>query len=256
MFMVFPVLGGLHRLVATISVVAVLLLSPGCGQEVPGRIGSIYEWKADPTAENRAKIRERIDDEDADVRATALNAMVSLKEPDAVDLALAAMDDPDGFVRSIAAKLLGDLGNPVAIDPLVEALLGDADQVTRQRAAEALQLLGGMASVEGLALGLEDPIKEVRLASVKGLKSLDPGFATPELARLLIEDTVWEVRVQAARALGLSGRTDVVPVLESALADSNEFVRSAAANALRELEKTATDPAYGPGGPRWPGSSS
>ena len=256
MFMGFLERVGLHRLLTTILVIGLIPAWVGCGQDVPGRIGSIYEQKADPSAENLAKIRQRIADEDSDVRATALNALVSLGEPDALQLARTGMDDPDGFVRSIAAKLLGDLGDPSAIDPLVKCLLSDQDQVTRQRAAEALQALGGATSVAGLAQCLEDPIKEVRLASVKGLKTLDPGFATPELARLLIEDTVWEVRVQAATALGLSGNSDVVPVLESALGDSNEFVRSAAANALRRLEKGGVDPASAREGSHWPRSSS
>ena len=58
----------------------------------------------------------------------------------------------------------------------------------------------------------------------------------PAEARILREDGVWEVRAQAARALGRSGDPAAVPALEDALQDENEFVRSAAANALRVNE--------------------
>jgi HEAT repeat protein len=57
---------------------------------------------------------------------------------------------------------------------------------------------------------------------------------------LLLEDPIWEIRVQAARGLGATGDPAVLPVLESALADDNEFVSSAAANALR-VHKAASD---------------
>jgi HEAT repeat protein len=77
---------------------------------------------------------------------------------------------------------------------------------------------------------------DVRLAATRGLRELDPGFAKPELARLLLEDPQYEIRVQAARALGLTGDPEIRSLLESALEDPNEFVRAAAANALRTHE--------------------
>jgi HEAT repeat protein len=48
---------------------------------------------------------------------------------------------------------------------------------------------------------------------------------------------VWEIRAEAAHALGLTGDPDVLSDLEAASADPNEFVRSAASNALRLHEK-------------------
>jgi HEAT repeat protein len=94
-----------------------------------------------------------------------------------------------------------------------------------------------------LAQGLDDPMQNVRLAAVTGLRKLDPRTAKPALARLLLEDSVWEIRVQAARALGLTGAPEVLPVLEAALYDPNEFVRSAASHALRVFEEVREDEA-------------
>jgi HEAT repeat protein len=75
-------------------------------------------------------------------------------------------------------------------------------------------------------------MQRVRLAAVDGLSELDPAYARDELVRLLHDDAVWEIRARAARALGLTGDPEVVDDLEAALDDPNEFVRSAATNAL------------------------
>lgn len=222
--------------IGSLALLAIALLhGTGCGQAPQEKIGSIYDWKADPTDPNRAKIRELIADPDHDVRATALHALVTLNAPDAAELALAGLGDTDGFVRSTAAKLLGDIGDPGSADALLPLLLEDSDPVVRQRAAESLARVGGSTAIEGLARAVEDPIKEVRLESVRGLRRLDPGYATPALARLVLDDTEWEVRVQAATALGRSGNPEVVPVLQKALQDDNEFVRSAATQGLATL---------------------
>ena len=82
-----------------------------------------------------------------------------------------------------------------------------------------------------------DPMQQVRMTVVSGVARLDPLFAMGELVRLLHEDAVWEVRAQAAHALGLSGAPEIVADLELATEDPNEFVRTAAENALRLHER-------------------
>jgi HEAT repeat protein len=88
--------------------------------------------------------------------------------------------------------------------------------------------------------GLADPLDNVRLAAVRGVRELNPELATAQLSRMLLEDPIWEIRVQAARGLGGTGDPMVTPVLETAMGDANEFVRSAAAHAL-EVHKRARE---------------
>jgi HEAT repeat protein len=176
-------------------------------------------------------------DADRDIRATALNALVGLEVDDSAALALAGMRDEDGFVRATAAKLIGDLGDPAHVGVLATALLEDPDPVARQRAAESLEILGGTAALAALDSCLADPMERVRLACIDGLRKLDPAFAKAALLRLLAEDPAWEIRAQAARTLGLTGDPEVVEGLETALDDPNEFVRSAAKNALKHYEE-------------------
>jgi HEAT repeat protein len=218
--------------VIVVAILAATLLT-GCQQDRNEKISGVYEMKADPTPENVARLRALLDDRDRDVRATALSALVSLRVEDAAELARAALEDPDGFVRATAAKLLGDLDDRADADRLVRLAASDADPVVRQRAVEALHRIGGQAAVEGLIRALSDPIDDVRLAAARGVRELDPSAAKPQLARLLLEDPHHEIRVQAARALGTTGDPEMRPLLEAALEDRNEFVRAAAANALR-----------------------
>jgi HEAT repeat protein len=204
-----------------------------CGTPPEERRLSIYRLKNDPSDENVSRIRASLEDTDRDVRATALNALAGLEVPDIDALALAALDDPDGFVRATATKLLGDLGDPGQVGVIRSVLEQDPDPVARQRAAESLTRLGGAPAIQALSAGLADPMERVRLATVKGLSKLDPGSAKQGLVRLLHEDPVWEIRAKAAYGLGLTGDSEVLPELEQALEDPNEFVRSAVQNALR-----------------------
>jgi len=211
---------------------ATALLAVSCVEKPSEKIDRIYAAKGEPSDENLTKIREYLDDPDRDVRATAINALITLNVPDAAALARRALEDPDGFVRSRGAILLGAVGNEADIPVLVRHLLEDSDGVVRQNAASSLAQLGGETATQGLIGGLADPLEEVRLAAVRGVRQLDPTAAVAELSELLLEDSVWEIRVQAARALGATGDPTVLPVLEQALSDPNEFVRAAAAHAL------------------------
>ena len=224
------------RRAGLVLVVIFSVLTIGCVQDAPERIGAIYALKADPTDENVAKIRKSLDDPDRDVRATALNALVVLRVDDARQIARNSLADEDRFVRATAAKLLGDLRNPDDTPLLIDRLLQDSESIVRQRGAEALTKIGGDAAVEGLARGLEDPMENVRLAAIKGIRKLDPSYAMASLTRLLLQDSMWEIRVQAAGALGVTCDPAAEQVLEAALGDPNEFVRGAASNALRALE--------------------
>ena len=78
-----------------------LLAVVGCSGAPQERRWDIYELAADPTPENVARIREMLEDPDRDIRATALNKLVGLKVPDAGALAIAGLNDYDGFVRAI-----------------------------------------------------------------------------------------------------------------------------------------------------------
>jgi len=228
------------RRVFPILVAAIALFSLACIKTAGERRSSIYDLRDDPTEQHVQAIRDYLTDPDRNVRATALNVLVGLEVSDAVELSQNALADTDGFVRATAAKLLGDTKDPLHVDLLAERLGEDSDPIVRQRAAEALAEVGGSEAAAALTRGVEDPVDRVRLAAVEGLTDLGPAVAIAGLIRLLREDTVWEVRAQAARALGGTDSPEAAAALEAALADPNEFVRSAAENGLRLLEMLET----------------
>jgi HEAT repeat protein len=224
----------------TAAVLAILaILAAGCSEKPHEKVDSIYALKNDLTPENVEAIRGYLDDRDRNVRATALYALASAPVEDAVELCLAALEDPDFFLRATAADLLGELGDPGTVDVLVKSLLEDGDWHVRFRASGSLATIGGAEAVAALVRGLEDPIKEVRLACVEGVGRHDPAVGIEAFSRMVVKDNEWEVRVEAARALGRSGLPSARPAVEAALEDPNEFVRSAAAHALRLLEERA-----------------
>lgn len=213
-----------------------LLAMVGCEQSPEERRWDIYELAEDPTPGNIEKIRAMLTDPDRDIRATALNKLVGLGVEDSEALAIAGLQDEDGFVRSIAAKRVGDLGNTEHVALLNAVLSDDPDPRARETAVVALERLGSDAAIEGIALGLDDPMSRVRLAAVTAARRVGPEKVKASLARLLLEDSSWEIRVQAASALGLTGDIDMAPVLEAAAFDESELVRAAAANALAMLK--------------------
>jgi len=224
---------------AIVALLLPLMLMFSCMVSDEEQVASIYSLKMDTTEKNLEKIRLLIDDENRDVRATALYALATVPVPDAVDLCINALDDTDFFVRTTAATLLGDLGDSSVTKLLVTRLQEDVDWHVRFRAAESLEQLEAESALDALVEGLEDPMKEVRLACVSAVMELGPASAVERLSYMVLNDKEWEVKVQAARALGASRSESALPAVRKALEDPNEFVRAAAAYALVLLDEHA-----------------
>jgi HEAT repeat protein len=224
----------IEQRLGTRTVVALLLLGAlACSDKPADRRAQIYDLKTEATPEGVERIRELLDDEDGTVRAYAVHALVEIGVPDATALALEALSDPDSYTRRIAARALEDLADPTAVPALGKTVVEDEDYRVREWAADALAAIGTEAAILELTRALEDPVKEVRLAAVKGIVKRQPEAAVDAFVSMVLEDPEWEIRVQAAAALGKIDREDVVPALEEAANDPNEFVRAAVASALR-----------------------
>ena len=222
-----------HNLLIRIAAAAILAASLGCSDSPEERREEIYDLKSDATPENIQQIRARLEDQDGEVRAYALHALVRLGVPDATSLAIDGLSDSDSYARKIAARALEDLADPSAVAALGRVVIEDEDYRVREWAAQALTAIGTGDAVVELTRALDDPVKEVRLAAVRGIVKRQPEAAVDTFVSMVLEDPEWEIRVQAAAALGLIGREDVIPALEEAANDPNEFVRAAVAGALR-----------------------
>jgi HEAT repeat protein len=88
-------------------------------------------------------------DPDPAARAQAIAALVELRVDGSVDLALAALRDPDWGMRLIVASQMGPTGDPRVVDALV-FLLNEADGYVREGAAIGLARQGDPRALEPL----------------------------------------------------------------------------------------------------------
>jgi HEAT repeat protein len=116
-------------------------------------------------------------------------------DPNAVPGLLRALDHEDAYVRIVAAEALGKIGNPIAIQRLIETYADDRADV-RRRVIKALGRIGtepranaAAQVVPGLALGLRDTEPAVQWAAESALRRLDISSSREVLAAWRAENS-------------------------------------------------------------------
>ena len=219
-----------------VGVVGFLLIADNaCSDSPERRAARVADWERRPTPGNVERIRRAVEDPAAEVRARAVRALLSVGAADAGEVAARALDDEDGEVRVAAAFVAGEARAADGAPTLARLLRDDPDPRVRRSAARALGAAAGDEAVPALASALSDPSARVRLEAARALAALHPAAAVEALATRATEDPDWKVRVDVARALGRAEVPLSYFPLRAALVDPNEFVRGAAAAALRDL---------------------
>ncbi|MBZ5638561.1 MAG: HEAT repeat domain-containing protein [Acidobacteriia bacterium] len=88
-----------------------------------------------------AWLRQRLEDEERDVRARACHALGAIGDPDCGPVLLNAVADTEWPVRAMAAKALGRIRHLPAI-PALSGAMRDREWWVRANSAEALRLMG------------------------------------------------------------------------------------------------------------------
>jgi HEAT repeat protein len=149
----------------------------------------------------------------------------------------AALKDSNVEVRLNAARLLQDVPDPSAVEPLIGALR-DKDGNVRQRAGIALAKIGQPAESSLVGL-LRDPNPEMRRLGAEQLgKIRDPETLEPLLAALRDPDP--NVQWWAAWALGEIG-PPVEKVLNKLMRDPDLAVQRSAKEALNKIQNIPLD---------------
>ncbi|SCL75293.1 Bilin biosynthesis protein PecE [Methanoculleus chikugoensis] len=186
------------------------------------------------------KCLEALRSSDASIRAAAVAALQGMGK-EAVGYIIETLTDPHYGVRIAAAEALGEIGEADAVEALIQAL-GDAREDVRIAVISALGRIGDRRAVDPLIHLFRDRYHGVRVAAADAVAEFGRG-ALRELEEAL-DDPLPVVRVTAAKAIGLIGATESVPVLITHLGDSAPDVRWSVARALSTFDAMAIEPLF------------
>ncbi|HSD49087.1 MAG TPA: HEAT repeat domain-containing protein [Actinomycetota bacterium] len=172
---------------------------------------------------------EALRDPDQDVVRAASWALTRLEDAGGVPYLVGALDDPGAALP--AARLLGRLGDPAAVEPLLAAFEHGPNDL-RVAAADALGALDDARAVGPLAEALERDDPEVANAAGRALGRIDDARATDALER------VFAGTRSTAAAVGLAAARHAValPFLYERLATGEPSDPDTAAAALAIAE--------------------
>ncbi len=187
----------------------------------------------------------RLSDSNSNIRSNAAQALERLGATKEQIVAgyIEALDSSDLDVRRDAARILGELGNKRAVEPLINRL-SDSNSNIRSNAAQALKKLNAAKKqmVVGYVEALDSPDLDVRRDAAEALGRLGNKRAVEPLIKAL-GDPNFCVREHAAEALGRLGDKRAVEPLIKALGDPDSYVRRDATEALGRLgDKRAVEP--------------
>ncbi len=192
-----------------------------------------------------------LENDDLQELAVAVIHKLGPKAKDAVPALIDELKDPGADYRREVEFTLATIGPDAkgAVPALVKEMQEDSDPRVRHTACFALGKIGPAASdaVPALRKNLESDDKFLKVASLWALLKIEPNdqpiktLAVKPLAEVLAQSDRELVRIEAARSLGDIGEMakDAIPALEKAAqSDVSEKVRTAAAAALKKIQKT------------------
>jgi len=163
------------------------------------------------------------------------------KTPQILEFFLGLLKSPDEFDKQFAANALAELGDKVAIPPLLQAL-NDESYVTRQAAVWAIGKFverGHTEALEPLIKMLNDPNASVRMSTVFGLPKLGNNIVLEALLQALKKEEDEEVRREIVGALGVFEEDNtlniVIDTLIGALQDKSSGIRGEAIFTLQRF---------------------
>ena len=184
------------------------------------------------------KCLEALRSGDDNIREAAVAALQGMGK-EGVRYLIEALSDPYYGVRIAAAEGLGELGDRSAVDALIRTLR-DAREDVRIAAAHALGRIGDRRAIGPLIHLFADRYHGVRVAAADAIVEFGRDALRP--LEEALSDPVPVVRMTAAKAIGLIGATESIPVLIEHLGDAAPEVRWSVARALGDFGSLAIEP--------------
>lgn len=214
------------------------------------------------------RLAEACRDEFDSVREAAMQAFASVRDPGAAMIAARCLSDPERRVRSSAAEALAKIGGETSLLFLEKAFGVQTNADTRAAILCAIGKIPGERAMAFLASAFRDPKTQlsaiwamgdrcekmavellgeatsstnanIRQSAFRALCSIGSDEAMPWIARGIVDPDV-EVRRTVVSSIDGSA-TNALPLLETALRDQAEVVRSIAA---RGLGRNASESAF------------
>ncbi len=154
-----------------------------------------------------------------------------------VPLIVRFIEDDDRNVRLTAVTALGRVGDPKALEHLVPLLASGSDQALRRRVIEALGRIGDARAADHLLPLLKKGVpEETRVAAVTALGRLRDERCFRAVIAVTQDQSRW-VRRSAVQALGRMGGVRVLEPLEAAAKDRDDLVSTDAKESLKRIRK-------------------
>ncbi len=142
-----------------------------------------------------------------------------LGEPEIIE----RLHDPDRDVREEAAKTLGRIGTPQAVDALIAELI-DRDSTIRTVSALALSKTGNKRAIPFLIGALADPSEELQDVCAEALGNMEERDSVEKLLAIVRTGKSEKVKVSGAVALSKKGEREAAGDIFNLMKKSNNRV--------------------------------
>lgn len=176
---------------------------------------------------------EMCHEDDEAVILKALGALRKIKNPASIEPLTKLLLHESSRVRQRAIDVLGQVGDAVVAEQLEGLLRNDRSEDVRAAAAKALGEIRDPGAVDRLIDALHDSFS-VKCRAIVALGEIGEESALASLLAML-KDPAPEVRYHASQALAQMDHAVAVKSIEPLLTDSNAMVRRGAAKALETL---------------------
>ena len=172
-------------------------------------------------------------DEDVAVLLKALGALRKIKDPNAIDPLIELLSHESSRIRQRSIDVLGQVGDAVVAEQLEQMLRNDRSEDVRAAAAKALGEIRDPGAVDCLIDALHDAFS-VKCRAIVALGDIGEESSLASLLAML-KDPAPEIRYHASQALAQMQHELAAKNIRPLLNDSNAMVRRGAAKALETL---------------------